>query len=476
MTMRASIDRSTLRWLVLGAGILLLLLPCPSYSQSADGLTAGATTEQSDNMPKNTSVKEDINEFLGYEDLLLVRYLSLPYDAVMGTNMVSYFVDIGFVFLALLPLIYFWSSSGVWWHRLGVIVLLLVFLILAVPSAFMNRQKISLDQAGTLIDSRLAEPAQDPLLGLAYYGKKMFLAIYQGINPVLEKISGPTDRITYPVLFALLAVFLFLLEGRTRAQSPATRAILHFVLIYGFLWVLLSSGIPWYGLLLFPLLILMVVRGATGANSADLRSNLPQKLILGAMTILWLWMAIPYRFANYEPTDEVKAKLPFMASVSQYQTGQIDRDQVFDRIFPRYRSALEYINQEKDSYVYRVGTLMPFFIQKNDRRVFSDNFLDFFQNLQQEFPNPQELAVALRAYGFRYIVIDLNLPVNDNTPEGSLKTKFQNFMNFIYQNPQLVLVATDRVVRNAQGQVELRVFPDGDQVENLGWFAVYQLL
>jgi hypothetical protein len=340
----------------------------------------------------------------------------------------------------------------------------------------MNRQKISLDQAGTLIDSRLAEPAQDPLLGLAYYGKKMFLAIYQGINPVLEKISGPTDRITYPVLFALLAVFLFLLEGRTRAQSPATRAILHFVLIYGFLWVLLSSGIPWYGLLLFPLLILMVVRGATGANSADLRSNLPQKLILGAMTILWLWMAIPYRFANYEPTDEVKAKLPFMASVSQYQTGQIDRDQVFDRIFPRYRSALEYINQEKDSYVYRVGTLMPFFIQKNDRRVFSDNFLDFFQNLQQEFPNPQELAVALRAYGFRYIVIDLNLPVNDNTPEGSLKTKFQNFMNFIYQNPQLVLVATDRVVRNAQGQVELRVFPDGDQVENLGWFAVYQLL
>lgn len=471
------ITSSARRYLYIGAILLVMLLLCQSVMAQSD--TNDGNGSQPVQAPKeNTSIKEDINEFLGYEDLLLVRYISMPYDAVMGTNMVSYFVDIGFVFLALLPLAYFWSNAGVWWHRLLAILALFLFLILSVPSAFMNRHKVGLENAEALINTQLTEHSfsQDPAIHLAYQGKKLFLQLYQGVYPVLQGLSGPTDRITYPFLFLLLAVIVLLAERRIQKGTPATQIFVHFLIIYGFLWALLSSGIPWYGLLLFPLLLLLVVRGINGPAIANKSLWQPQQFVLGGICILWLLIAFPYRFANYDPADEVKAKLPFMASVSQYQSGQIEKDQVFDRIFPKYEAALQYINQEKSSYVYRVGTLMPFFINKNDRRVFSDNFLDFFQNLQQEFPNPQELALALRAYGFRYLIVDLNLPVNDNTPEGSLKTKFQNFMNFVYRNPQLTLITTDRVVRNAQGVAELRVFPEGGQVEHLGWFAVYQIL
>ncbi|MCB0634844.1 MAG: hypothetical protein KDD15_34165, partial [Lewinella sp.] len=200
-----------------GICLLLLLLPLLSFNQSTDRSTSGAPADNpSGNLPKNTGVKEDVNEFLGYEDLLLVRYLSMPYDAVMNTNMVSYFVDIGFIFLALLPLIYFWSSSGIWWHRLGAIGLLFIFLILAVPSAFMNRNKVGLENVSAEINSQLSSHSfsQDPLIYLSYQGKRLFSNIYEMVYPILENISGPQDRITYPLLFALLVIFVLLLERR----------------------------------------------------------------------------------------------------------------------------------------------------------------------------------------------------------------------------------------------------------------------
>lgn len=452
-------------WLI---GLLVLTTAIPAFSQDQPNAA---------NQPvENTAIQEDINEYLGYDDLVLVRYLSLPYDTVMNTNVVSYFVDLGFVFLIFFPLIYLLGERIKWPYRLGFIILCILFLLISVPSAFLSKGNIPVESAGATLNSQMANPENSGLPQLAYQLKKPFLNVYTSIHQSLTQISGPSDLITYPILFLLLLVAIVLLEARISHHHLSTRVVLHFLLIFSFLWLILSSGIPWYGLLIFPLLYLMTVVGLLGGPGLENWQVKVRKGLLITATGIWAVMAFAYRLTNYEPTNEDRAKFTFMAAIAEYQTGRKDHTNAFDRTFPQYRTAIQQINQEEQSYVYRVGTSIPFFINKNDRRVLSDNFLQFFQELKREFPNDQELALALKAYGFRYILVDLNLPVNDSTKEGSLKNKFDQLMKFLYQNPQLQLIATDRIVRSADGSLRFEVFPVNETVENLGWFAAYQIL
>ena len=64
---------------------------------------------------------------------------------------------------------------------------------------------------------------------------------------------------------------------------------------------------------------------------------------------------------------------------------------------------------------------MPFFIKKNDQRVFTDNQLGYFQNLLTKYLNKYELAQVLKASGYRYIIIDLKTAEIDQT---RLRTRF----------------------------------------------------
>lgn len=429
--------------------------------------------------PKSTGVQEDVNEFLGYEDLLLVRYISLPYDVIMNTNMASYFVDLGFLLIIFIPLIYLVSSRISWLHRLGFLMLCIIFLLLSVPSAYLNKHQLSVENGVSTLSNEQAEfPfSESPLVATAYQLKKPFLNIYSGLHTWLEGISGPTDGITYPILFLLFIPVFLLLDKRIRHHDTGTRVSIHFLLLFSFLWLILSSGISWYGLLMIPLLFLFTVAGMTGSEAQNSKLNKIFKgLLLGAAGI-WIIIAFTYRFSNYDPSGPEMAKFVFMANVSEYQTGRKDLNNVFDRAFPQYRKAMEYLNREDESYIYRVGTPLPFFIDKNDRRVISDNFLDFFNNLNREFPNNQELASALKAYGVRYIIIDLNLAANDHTAEGSLRTKFQQFSSFLYQNPQLQLIATDRILRGPDGTARFGIFKEeGTVIEHWGWFAVLQII
>lgn len=451
--------------LILGIGLLLSFGTLPVYGQ-----------ERSPS--PNTAVQEDVNEFLGYEDLLLVRYVSLAYDTVMNTNMPAYFVDLGFVLMIFLPLIYLFSSRISWLHRLGVMLICLLFLIISVPSAYMNKNQVAIENIEASIATEVTTHpfSTSPLTHVALQLKKTFISTYKQLYPLLGKISGKRDRITYPTLMLLLMLFAFLLDARIQHHTLRIRALIYFLLLFSFLWLMLSSGIPWYGLLMFPLIYLFTVIGMARSYSDNNRQVGIKKGLLLAGAIIWTVMAFGYRFSNYETSNENRSQFLFNMAISEYQIGRNEMNNVLDRTFPQYRTALQYLNQENNSYVYRVGTLFPFFIEKNDQRVLSDNFLDFFQNLDREFISPQELALALKAYGFRYLIIDLNLPVNDRTQEGSLKQKFSQLMEFIYQNPQLQLVATDRIVRASDGNLKFQVFPGNNTVEYNGWFAVYQIM
>jgi len=293
----------------------------------------------------------------------------------------------------------------------------------------------------------------------------------------MQGVSGPKDCITYPVLCGLFLILLFLIEHRLRDHTVITRATIHFVLIYSFLWLLLSSGIPWYGLLMLPMGYIFVIRGVTRSGDWHLPGQRIRMGLLLGFVLIWVVMFFPSRFCGFFPISEISAKMPFSTSISQLQVGRATERDVMNTNFPQFAEASAVINAEPGALVYRIGTYLPFFIRKNDQRVFPDVFLDFFRQLQIKYPDRNTLSDVLHAYGFKYILVDINTAGGDKTREQTLKNKYNNFLQYLYQNPRLELVATDRQVRlQSDGRlINMYGVYVPHTVEFTGTFAAYKI-
>lgn len=157
----------------------------------------------------------------------------------------------------------------------------------------------------------------------------------------------------------------------------------------------------------------------------------------------------------------------------------ISEDDAMDMFYPGTSQVMKKINRDRKQMVYRIGTSFSYFIEKNNERVFFDNQLQFFNNLTKVYPDKRDLASALKASNFGYLIIDLNTPTLDNTPEKSLLAKYEKVVNFVYQNPKVKLLATNRTVtKDGDGSQNTQRYYDmfGSKILSNGTFAIYQLL
>lgn len=450
-------------------------------------ITAGLVSAQrtdslrKKNLSGNTSIQEDIHRYMGYESPLPFRYLSLPYDVAMTANLRTFTVEVGFFLLLLLPLVFLLSISpprsllGVW------VLFLILVLTISLPSSYLNQFNLEPEEGISHIDKRL-DMASGSLEAVRYNIHLAFMHVYVPLNKIVSEISGEKDYVTYPILLVLLGGILLLLHFRLSQNRAEEKGLLLFFILYGSLWFLLSSGLPWYGFMLFALGSLWVVYGWVKKREQALLPLKIQRIALYAMVGLWVAVSLPLKMANYTPggkTVEAKtdaAKRVFFQPLAMYRNGDFTGEEVLGLFRSGYPQALKAINQETSSLVYQVGTLMPFYIKKNDARIIYDPFLGFGAALIKKYPDKKELIQVLKASGVRYMVIDLKLPQVDKTPGKTLSRKFDDFINVFYKNPLVELVATDRSVRmNENGQVVPAVFFNQGKVVKAGSFALYRI-
>ena len=458
----------------------LLLMPSVSiYSQEASQTKQEQT--EAPQKPKRSSAtgkQEDLARFFGYENLL-ERYTTLPYDKVMNTNWTRSYLDIGFMLLALIPLLFLFGGQTPIWLRIAYILFLFSWMFFASASAYINKNNL---EPATALDQLKKDQAADAEAGnhlavLNHRLRKPALSAYQSIYPFLQRISGERDGITYPVLCTLLFLGFLGFMPRIAHHNLATQATLLILLLYGFLWILLSSGIPWYGLLILPLGLVFVIRGAIKSGRF---SNFSEKIgtvgVLG-LSALWLFLFIPLRLCDFSPHPEFRGKYFLYPEIAQYQTGRFTASQTIDQLYPAVLKAEAHLNADDEAMIYRIGTFLPFFIEKNDRRVFSDSYLDFFSGIRERYPDKNILGEVLKAYGFKFIILDLNLVNIDLTSEKTLTDKFNNFINFLYRNPYVELITTDRKIKlDRNGTVLEAVFAaEGYKIEKQGRFALYRI-
>jgi hypothetical protein len=96
-------------------------------------------------------------------------------------------------------------------------------------------------------------------------------------------------------------------------------------------------------------------------------------------------------------------------------------------------------------------------------------------NKKRIFKTQRRLNIAFQLAGFKYFIVDLKLPLVDKTPQKTLQKKFNEFMNYMGNNPEIELVATDRQVKmNATGEVVNTPFVNGGSLVKRGSFAVFR--
>ena len=112
-------------------GILILAIVGLIVLQAING-SLFVTPE---NAPKNLAVREELQRYIGYEELPF-QYLSLPYDVTINANEQGNYLDIGYLMMLFLPLIFLWGMNSKFWQKGLVIVCSLLLLAFSTSTAF----------------------------------------------------------------------------------------------------------------------------------------------------------------------------------------------------------------------------------------------------------------------------------------------------------------------------------------------------
>lgn len=409
-------------------------------------------------------IREEVQRYIGYEDLFY-RFMTLPYDVTMNSNVQGIFLDIGFLFLILFPILFFTAKIHI--LEKWIIGFFLGFItVVAIPINYCTITQISLERLPSFIDEQLSFGRDNwwTLKFLTLKLTKLFGIIFSSISNVLGSTTGATDYITLPFLILAFIWTLYIIHRATASLDKGLRGIILFSSIYGFLWFFLSAGIIWYGILFLPISIAIFFISLRNEN------KLTRYLVFGLSSI-WLVLSFNFRLTNYLPNDEYSVKGIIDKNTLLYQSGKLDKNTYLDEFFPDYSAAKEIINQDDSSSIYMVNTMLPYFIKKSDSRIINDGQLSAFVTLVRLFPKKKDLAGALKMYKVKYIVFGLNTNMIDRTPEQSLAAKYDRFLEFLEDNEHLELLVTDRTILNEQGEEVKGVF--GKQVTNFGTFALY---
>lgn len=434
-----------------------------------------------DHIEEGDIKKEEVQRYIGYEDLL-IRYLSLPYDNSMNINERGNFVDIGFIYLMFLPLLLLFVIKSRL-LRITMCALMVFIMVISTSNSFIynvNTKRITKNVEGKLENPYKVDFSSDPIGSIINYYYEFNNLLYIPIAEISSNISGQSDHSTYPILVLLYVLLGFIFFRKLSNSEKLNNIAIAFLFFsYAFFWLVLSTGIIWYGffMLFLGLALIVILLDKLKKEQSPHYKWLNYSFL--SFSGIWIAMCFISRISHISPgiAEDQKGKGMFNPIMYDYNTGKKTEKQLLDRVYPGFYEVINRINRDKKSLVYRVGTSFTYFVDNNHDRVFMDNQLGFFNRLAKRYPNKQDLANALKASGFKYIMIDLHTPTIDKTDEKTLVRKFNQLMDFFKENPNVELLATNRVINvkdAASGQKKqfLGIF---GEVAFHGSYAIFEL-
>jgi hypothetical protein len=464
-----------------GISYFILLLLILSGLFPDNGVLAQEATADQPVEVVNDTRREEIQRYFGYETLIF-RYLSLPYDISMNTNQTGNFVDIGPLYILFLPLLFIMLlRSGKWLKYLAIFYLFFTWVISTSNGFLFSATRGRINPDIQSIDSYLniTSFTREPFTVLLAYLYKFSLWIYQPLGNLADSISGDADYVTYPIIFTAFVLSSIRLARRLRDTTVANRLFISFFWVYSFYWFAFSGGIIWYGYILLLsglMLIAVLIKKMIDEKRAGADIIKRSFIAIGAA---WALLAMVLRTSDLQPMIEERffGKGIFNPVFYDYACGKMEGDEAIEIIYTNLTKALERINSQENSLVWRVGTSFSFFIERNNERIILDNQMGLFYQLRRRYPDNSQLVNVMKASNVQFLIVDLNTATIDNTPDKSLTAKYRELLYFVINNPRLKLLATDRIVgkKDQNGKSIYTYDIYGEQVEQFGRYAIYEL-
>ena len=147
--------------------------------------------------------------------------------------------------------------------------------------------------------------------------------LYQPFGWVIDILSGDQDYISYPIIISSFLLFLLVFYRFGLNSRRITNYLLILSITYAFFFLAFSSGIIWYGYLLFPLLLIGImnfVEQSTSKKSDNTHSVI--RSVIGGLSIIWIVMIFITRISNLQANLplEHQGKTIISEDVYQYNT------------------------------------------------------------------------------------------------------------------------------------------------------------
>jgi hypothetical protein len=433
--------------------------------QLSEGTPLALKLNQNPVSGSTTDKYEEVRRYLGYEPGF-IRFLSLPYDLLMKQNVKLWSVDPGIWLMILLPLMML-SFGGRNLFRNVIKMIVLIFILVAsiisteMQDGFFNLRS-SLDN---LQINAFAEMGSWKSFLLPVYVslKSLLLKLGQVMLPAINALSLQSLGLSFMLVMLSCIPFYFLYRNDLTNLNPLQKSLaaITFTSVAG--WMVISSGIFWYGMAGFALLAILTIllvtkKSETAPGSAVFSQGFASTVILSWMIIITPFQFMPIRFTMMKDMSQVDFDAFIDRPFAEYAVGRAGEKDVFRKFFtPTEQQIIQHINNDKGVLLLNVGTFLTYHIANNDQRVIPDNQLGIFNRFLTKSKNKQELIADLKSKKIKYILVSLYTPTLDETPEKSLTEKYNNMMRGLLTGEGSRLLYTNRIVERPDGNMERMV-------------------
>ncbi|HRI36264.1 MAG TPA: hypothetical protein PK765_04285 [bacterium] len=431
------------------------------------------------------TANEDFGRYFGNEKGIN-NYLKLPYNRTFQKTQNGEFTEIGYVFLALFPLILIFLPGARTWF---------VAIVVLSTAAYWFYAMFP-----------------DTLGHLAAFSD--LLKLNTAIVRAFDSLVLPIGYLAIIAGFAIAtAAILFGLKSTGNTQTDTDHELLRllgvFTVIYGFVYLVSSYGVPWYGILLyFCLFSLISIAGsyATGDEaSADSREpgiGFYSAIVIAIILSSWIGRTTvsdaishlanveysAYRLGNlaqeetlvaYHPnyfpivsalnlrdesaavreildapdvrnlnallvsasitpkdliglaqvlasieTSNLREMMPTLSSIAEMALKQEARKARL-RVYHAAFSPSQ--DNQADTPIYRIGTFLSYYIHDNIHRYYEDSLL-FNYRSWFDHTDPDTVAWRMRETGFKHLLLDVNASTIDVSPPYELTARFENLL------------------------------------------------
>jgi hypothetical protein len=410
----------------------------------------------------NQSTYEELQRYLGFEDGFW-RYASLPTDLTFSINVArNRYVVIGFIFLCLLPLLFF--VKGKTWQNIGLSgigFLTLAFSLVSINEYTLttkaaDRILLGVDQAGN--QPALFEPVAKSILDILVHPIFHFGKLLQGVYDLIANIGQGYSALAITMLCLLL---VYTSRQNFAKWSQSFRLLSLFIFMTCLAWWLFGMGVIWYGLISFAILPILLISIASGAEkiSSPFGDSFLKRVF---MSVIVAQVAITFlmQFTNPRVGGD-PAELFSRPHLSFAMNPSYEREDALGDFNPQYPEIIKRLNEDSKGKIYLINTQLGYHIKNYDGRVFEDNLLIWYGSDQRKYGESLEYAKSLSLNNFDYLLFDMGTYSMDKTPEKRLAQRTAGLIRSIYDSEWAELIMTDNYVYDEAA--DLITLPDGQR-------------